>query len=542
MNYSAKDCLYYRSLLSALLDDELARSEKNSVMTHLEDCGPCRRERAGLQAMIQEVSDLPRREVGPEFLIEVRSRLDRGEATQGALPFLKPDWFRINLVLGAALTGFIGLAVVTSDSLRDVARLPGPEMDLQIRTELPSLADASSRAALASEPGPAFGLAGKLSSDKLMAAASDEDDADPRFDQGTMAPMQDEKEEMAGSMEAEEARSPRDREAQPRVSIKFSMKRTVAPAARPSPSNREGVLADLGSHPRQESARGPAPGSAVPAMGLIARQVPDVPMQQKNRSRVDRKSVVLAARAKPSPAAPSSSSGMAELDRLARSRSAATAFADAVAQADRQRRASSAGRSVGGNGFRLASNESARSQPRGLSASPFVDAGAFFRPQVSPVLPQLPTEVKQKAQIMATRRFNEPSPPDPTLSGDPNEVHVRTLTHYLGNRVITDEAQAVYPRTEGTVLLKVTKLRPFLRGLREGADAFSVGDVYRTSLNSFEFSVQASGGRAGLQHVASRLSALPEAQASGMFFEEIRSAGGFTARVMVSLSPAESAR
>src|SRR5688500_16452184 len=106
---ATRDCNYYKEQLSAFIDDELGRSERRSVESHLGGCRDCTGHLAQLRSVVAELKGLPRLETGPDYLVSLRRRIERGDAKDGLIERI--DWFRVNFALGAATLGVVGIVV-----------------------------------------------------------------------------------------------------------------------------------------------------------------------------------------------------------------------------------------------------------------------------------------------------------------------------------------------------------------------------------------------------------------------------------------------
>jgi hypothetical protein len=126
---------------------------------------------------------------------------------------------------------------------------------------------------------------------------------------------------------------------------------------------------------------------------------------------------------------------------------------------------------------------------------------------------------------------------DPSLTSDSQAVTHALLSHYFGTKAVETPEQATRSRSDGSIVIKVTRLRAFLRALRAEVDAMSLADFQATSASSFEFSVMVEGGQTGLEAVTAKLSSFPGAQPAGLMFERLGEGGRFAARVMVTVAP-----
>ncbi|MBI3890149.1 MAG: zf-HC2 domain-containing protein [Candidatus Wallbacteria bacterium] len=465
------DCTYYESLLSALVDDELGRSERASVESHLAECRQCAFELQALRALVGELREMPRRETGPDYLIGLRKRIDRGDQPEGRSLLAGLSWFRVNLALGAAVAGAVGLVAFQSGSIRDAARqtqaMREPVSDV-------GMVNVAARVSAKTAAEPVKQAPAEPQSTAAAANALDARGAPAGAAGGGVPLGKAERREDAFQVDAK--RAPESPSPSPVAAQSVQLK-AAAPASRAAAGGvkRDGAVAAL--------------VEAKPAARKAVSTSVDKLSSEKERDLAPAFSADEAASAVPK-------SGLA-----------VGSLSDAAPA-----------------GAPLARPGPAAPQPSNSPLRPPADkdstgASADAAEEATATPPVTPELLRPEAEVT------------PEGGGVTHEA----LAHYLGSRVLSSPEVAVRSRPEATVLLKVTKLHAFLRALREKADELAVADVIETSSASFELSTLASGGKDGLEALGAKMAAMPGAQLSGLMFEKVSEKGQFACRVMVTV-------
>ncbi|MBI4869895.1 MAG: zf-HC2 domain-containing protein [Candidatus Wallbacteria bacterium] len=475
------ECDFYRTQLSAYVDEELGRSERASLEAHLAACPGCGAELEGLRGLVREVREMPRCETGPQYLIELRRRIERGDQPQSEPWLAALPWFRVNLAVGAVMTGVIGVAVFQSGAVRQAARQPevvpvvisDAALDAAtVKQDAP--ASAAPRALPAQTAAPVF-----VEAKRPVAA-----EAPARMDLG--------KSEASGALSRSEAAAEK-----PAASARESANRRAAPAPAPP-----GSLSGLESEKkRQPSAERPSVAAG-----------PAAPVDTKRDKLLE----------------PAGGSVVASKLPSEKEKDLGSEFMSEEVAAGLPK----TGLSVG----RLSD-----ASPSGVT--PLARPGQVVLGSTPPALKDaeggLATadEVDDSVEVPAQSPAPAPAAakPEPEVVPEGGSVTHEVLLQYLEKRVLSSPEGAVRSRPEGTILLKVTRFHAFLRELRTKADELSVADVIETSSGSFEMSVLGRGGKDGLEALANRLAGLPSAQLSGLMFEKVSEKGEFACRVMVTV-------
>ncbi len=118
--------------LSALVDHALPARRQAALQRHLGTCPVCRGQLDALQALRQQLRDLPSPALGFELAAQLRDRLPRRRARRG-LPVWLPDWLPAGLAAGAALVSglwlgglLLGTAGAAATSVPSLARVFDP--------------------------------------------------------------------------------------------------------------------------------------------------------------------------------------------------------------------------------------------------------------------------------------------------------------------------------------------------------------------------------------------------------------------------------
>lgn len=525
MNDTTRNCSYFRAQLSALLDDELGRSEKCATEEHLAACSPCSAEFRALKAMTGELAALPRAAVGSDFLVELRRRIDAGEPSASWAESL--NWFRVNLTLGTAMTVMIGIVAFRSDTVREAARAPGAPTAVSDRALM-----AEARAPQSERQASFVATTVRKDADSLAGGGAPAVAAAK-----PVAPARDDASNVAGpaAQLASAVPSPAQPPARPAV-----LARAPSLEAAPAPES-DSFQAESESLDDASGLKGSGAADAMPAAVESKR----APVRAKARSRA---SIALARAGKEeaaaSPAAPMPSTGLARVAGLSSERAAperrnslreqASEVAEAPRAMAQDMAALKQGLQVGDLSGGAAGERVARGEETSRSeilARPGEGGGGLAEPlHATPGRAPSADEEQSAEKAVAASSF------DPTVTGDSQVTHA-LLSHYFGVKAVETPEQSTRPRSDGSIVIKVTRLRAFLRTLRDQADTLSAADFQATSTSSFEFSVMVEGGQAGLEAVTAKLSSFPGAQPAGLMFERLGDTGRFAARVMVTVAP-----
>ncbi|MBI2944815.1 MAG: zf-HC2 domain-containing protein [Candidatus Wallbacteria bacterium] len=477
------ECGFYRTQLSAYVDEELGRSERASLEAHLASCPGCGAELEGLRGLVREVREMPRCETGPQYLIELRRRIEGGDQPQSQPWLAALPWFRVNLAVGAVMTGVIGVAVFQSGAIRQAARQP--EVVPVV------ISDAALDAATVKQDAPAFAAPQAL---PARTAAPVIVEAKRPVAAETSARVEAGKAEVSGALSRSEAVAEK-----PAARARASANTMAAAAPAPAPP---GSLSGLESEKkRQPSAERPS-----------VRAGPAAPVDTKRDKLLE----------------PVGGSVVANKLPSEKEKDLGSEFMSEEVAAGLPK----TGLSVG----RLSD-----ASPSGVT--PLARPGQVVLGSTPPVPKDaeggLATADEVDDGVEVTARSPAPTPgpakPEPEVVPEGGSVTHEVLLQYLEKRVLSSPEGAVRSRPEGTILLKVTRFHAFLRELRTKADELSVADVIETSSGSFEMSVLGRGGKDGLEALANRLAGLPGAQLSGLMFEKVSEKGEFACRVMVTV-------
>lgn len=120
------DCRETRLQLNALLDGELSAAHTGEVQAHLAECAACRAECAALRELGRGIAALPRQQPPPQFLPEVRARLERPERLNWSDRLFRPFWLKLPLeALAVVVVGMVVLTLYWSPR-REARMAPEP--------------------------------------------------------------------------------------------------------------------------------------------------------------------------------------------------------------------------------------------------------------------------------------------------------------------------------------------------------------------------------------------------------------------------------
>lgn len=114
--------------IDAFLDGTLEPEERDALETHLRECDRCRRESAGLRALLDDAAILPRsREPGRDLWPEIRAEIRRRRAVALEPRRTHGPWVR-RALLAAAAVALIVLSSTITWLLREPAEGPAPHL------------------------------------------------------------------------------------------------------------------------------------------------------------------------------------------------------------------------------------------------------------------------------------------------------------------------------------------------------------------------------------------------------------------------------
>ena len=136
-------CAECTELLSAYMDDELARDEQQAVHDHLATCADCAREERALALTSRRIKDNLMKHATPDVLkARIRSSLAREDAFTPAppLPAARPVWPRWPTLVAAGLVVAVASSALTATLTRQTMAdnaIAGAIADAHIRSLMP---------------------------------------------------------------------------------------------------------------------------------------------------------------------------------------------------------------------------------------------------------------------------------------------------------------------------------------------------------------------------------------------------------------------
>jgi Putative zinc-finger len=103
--------------LSSYLDGDLASPESSAVVSHLDQCAPCRQRLKDLQSVSEALGDLPRLSPPVSLATEVRDHLEVESRGPGLALLFRPAWRARPLMLPSLVPAALLLLVALSAAL-----------------------------------------------------------------------------------------------------------------------------------------------------------------------------------------------------------------------------------------------------------------------------------------------------------------------------------------------------------------------------------------------------------------------------------------
>ncbi len=128
------NCSQCQAELSAYLDGELGAEARAALDQHVAGCAGCRAELQALQEVVDGVRALPAATPVPEFLAEVRQKLDAVEERSWATRLFRPAWPKVPLEALAAVVVLFGVIMFVAPQYQQTDRLSRPGAD-RLETE-----------------------------------------------------------------------------------------------------------------------------------------------------------------------------------------------------------------------------------------------------------------------------------------------------------------------------------------------------------------------------------------------------------------------